>query len=235
MATKVVFFDWVNTLVRMEPGTHILCAEIWKEFGIEADPMRILRGIYAAEQQVPEGRPIHWSPGTNPDSFIRYNNIVLQAAGVAPQEYDQTLLMLKQFKERFAAMKFMPSEDVRPALTKLKEQGLTTAVISNMNRPLSPFLERLHWTELLDFTITSSEISGKGKPAAPIFLEALTRAGAQPSECVHVGDESFVDGVGAIGVGITPILIDRFGLFPDFTDYRRITSLQELPELLHPL
>ena len=235
MKIKVVFLDWVNTLVRMEPATHLLCAETWHTFGIEADPMRILRGIYAAEEMVPEGRPIHWSPCTNPDSFIRYNNIVLQAAGVTPQEYSQTLLMLKQFKERFAAMKFMLSEDVRPTLTKLKEMGLTTAVISNMNRPLAPFLEMLHLTELLNFTITSSEMSGKAKPATPIFLEALARAGVQASEAVHVGDESFVDGVGAIGVGITPILIDRFRVFPDFNQYARITSLQELPALLQSL
>jgi len=235
MTKRVVFLDWVNTLVRMEPGTHVLCAEIWRAFGIEADPMRILRGIYAAEEQVPEGRPIHWSPDASVDPFIRYNNIVLREAGIVPPEHEQTLLMMKHFKERFATVKFLPSDDVRPTLMKLKEQGLSTAVISNMNRPLAPYLERLQWTELLDFTITSSEVNGKGKPEAPIFLEALARAGVQPSEAVHVGDESFVDGVGAIAVGITPILIDRLGLFPDFTDYRRITSLQELPELLQSL
>ena len=94
------------------------------------------------------------------------------------------------------------------------------------------FLEKFGLMALVDFSLVPAEVGGRGKPDEPIFLEALRRAGVQPSEAVHVGDESFVDGAGARRVGINPILIDRSGLFTDFSEYSRIGSLLELPALL---
>ncbi len=93
MTTKAVFLDWVNTLVRMEPDRHVLCAEMCREFGIDVDPERALRGIYSAEEEVPEGRPIHWSSGADPGAFIRYNDIVLRMAGATIPDGDTTMRM----------------------------------------------------------------------------------------------------------------------------------------------
>ena len=232
MTTRAVFFDWVNTLVRMEPDRHVLCAEMCHEFGIDVDPERALRGVYSAEEEVPEGRPLHWSAEADPGAFIRYNDIVLRVAGATIPDGDTTMRMVKRARERFRDIQFVLLDDVRPSLTKLKERGMTIAVLSNMNRPLKPFLEKFGLMALVDFSLVPAEVGGKGKPDEPIFLEALRRAGVQPSEAVHVGDESFVDGVGARRVGINPVLIDRAGLFTDFSEYSRISSLLELPALL---
>ena len=232
MTVKAVFLDWVNTLVRMEPDRHVLCVETCREFGIDVDPERALRGIYSAEEEVPEGRPIHWSPGADTGAFIRYNDIVLRVAGVEVPDSNTTMRMVDRARERFRDIRFLLLDDVHPTLEKLKERGLAIAVLSNMNRPLKPFLERLGLMALVDFSLVPAEVGGRRKPDEPIFLEALRRAGVQPSEAVHVGDESFVDGAGARRVGINPILIDRFGLFTDFNEYGRISSLLELPALL---
>ncbi len=40
------------------------------------------------------------------------------------------------------------------------------------------------------------------------------------------------DVIGARGVGITPILIDRYNLYPEVTDCPRIHSLTELADYL---
>ena len=232
MTVKAVFLDWVNTLVRMEPDRHVLCMETCREFGIDVDPERALKGIYSAEEEVPEGRPLHWFPGANPGAFIRYNDIVLRMAGATIPDGDTTMRIVERARERFRDITFLLLDDVHPILEELKERGLAIAVLSNMNRPLKPFMERLGLMALVDFSLVPAEVGGRGKPDEPIFLEALRRAGAQPSEAVHVGDESFVDGAGARRVGINPVLIDRFGLFTDFNEYGRIGSLLELPALL---
>jgi putative hydrolase of the HAD superfamily len=77
--------------------------------------------------------------------------------------------------------------------------------------------------------VTSKEV-GSNKPEPPIFLAALDRAGVSASEAVYVGDQYDTDVVGARGVGIKPILIDRYGLMPEVSDCPRIRSLPEVME-----
>ena len=47
-------------------------------------------------------------------------------------------------------------------------------------------------------------------------------------EAVHVGDQYELDVVGARGVGITPILIDRYNVYPENTDCPHIHNLSEV-------
>ena len=83
----------------------------------------------------------------------------------------------------------------------------------------------------LDFVVTSGEV-GAEKPKPPIFLAALQQAGVDASEAVYVGDQYGTDVVGARGVGINPILIDRYDITPEVSDCPRILSLTELPQYL---
>jgi len=73
---------------------------------------------------------------------------------------------------------------------------------------------------------------GADKPEPAIFLAALERAGVNAAEAVHVGDQYKLDVVGARGVGINPILIDRYDLYPEVSDCPRIRSLTELAQYL---
>jgi len=61
---------------------------------------------------------------------------------------------------------------------------------------------------------------------------ALQRAGVDASEAIHVGDQYKIDVAGARGVGINPILIDRYDLYPEFSDCPRIRNLTELTKYL---
>jgi len=235
MAIRAVFFDMVNTLIHMQPDRHVLSAEICREFGIEVSDLDILRGIYAAEEEMSGGRPMRWTADEDPEVYVRYNNRVLSEAGVALPDKRTALAMLQRFAERFKDYSFAVYEDVRPALSELRRRGITTGLISNMPHKMEPMLQKLGLADLLDFAVTPLDANGENKPAAPIFLEALRRAGAKPGEAVHVGDEHFSDGKGATAVGITAVIIDRHDLFPSLHGYRRITSLKELPSLLDSL
>jgi putative hydrolase of the HAD superfamily len=232
MVIRAVFFDMVNTLIHMEPDRHVLSAEICREFGIEVSDRDILRGIYAAEEEMSGGRPLRWSADEDPEVYIRYNNKVLSEAGATPPDTRTSVAMLQRFAERFKDYSFAVYEDVRPALSELKRRGITTGLISNMPHKMEPMLQTLGLADLLDFAVTPLDANGENKPAAPIFLEALRRAGAEPGEAIHVGDEHFSDGKGATAVGITAVIIDRYDLFPSLQGYHRIVSLKELPPLL---
>ncbi len=235
MTIKAVFFDWVNTLVHMEPDRHVISAQVCREFGIEASERDLLRGIYAAEEQMAGGRPLRWSADDDPELYIRYNNTVLTAAGITPPDKRTAMAMLQRFAERFRQYRFAAFEDAAPVLRELRQQGKVTGLISNMPHEMQPILEKLGLGGLLDFAVTPLDVNGENKPAPAIFLEALRRAGVRPEQAVHVGDEHFSDGKGARGVGITPVIVDRHEVFPDLTGYHRITSLAGLPALLQSL
>ena len=56
-------------------------------------------------------------------------------------------------------------------------------------------------------------------------------ADVSASQAIHVGDSYEADVVGARNVGITPVLIDREGLYPT-ADCHRINNLLLLLEML---
>jgi FMN phosphatase YigB (HAD superfamily) len=69
------------------------------------------------------------------------------------------------------------------------------------------------------------------KPSAAIFERTLERLGVPASRTVHVGDSPREDYHGAASAGLTPLLIDRRGLFSD-REYRRIDSLEAVVDLI---
>ncbi len=235
MTIRAVFFDWMNTLVHLEPDRHVLSSEVCREFGIDLSERDALRGIYAAEEEMGGSRPLRWSPDGDPEVYLRYNNRVLAEAGITPPDKSTAIAMLRRFAERYKEVKFAVFEDAQPALRQLKQRGTITGLISNMPQEMQPVLDSLGLSELLDFAVSPVDVNGESKPAAPIFLEALRRADARPEEAVHVGDEHFTDGKGARGVGITPVIIDRYDLFRSLGAYHRITTLEQLPQMLDTL
>ena len=69
-------------------------------------------------------------------------------------------------------------------------------------------LEQFGLTGILDFAVTSLDV-GFEKPNKIIFEHAITMADTLASNVIYVGDQIESDVMGAINVGINPILIDR--------------------------
>ncbi len=232
---RAVFFDWVNTLVRMEPDRHVLSAEVCREFGIPLSERDALRGIYAADEEALRSGAQNRMVQGDIEANLRYNNRVLAEAGIPAPDRNTAVALLRRLSERFRDYRFVAFDDVRPALLALRQRGIVTGLVSNMPRPMQPIVDAAGLSGLLDFTVTPLDAGGASKPAAPIFLEALKRAGTKPEETVHVGDEPFSDGKGAEAVGITPVVIDRHGVWTGVEEYRRVTSLAELPGVVAAL
>ncbi len=229
---KAVFFDLYNTLARFYPPREELQAVGCAEFGIQVTPEGIDRGYALADAYMAQENAVlplrNRSPGAREEFFAEYQRLILQGAGAqVPRELAGKIWRrIRQIPYDLALF-----DDVLPAMDMLKLQGLTLGLISNINRDINQLLEALRLSPYLDFAITSREV-GAEKPHPPIFLAALERAQVEPGEAIHVGDQYTSDVQGARGVGINPVLLDRYGTHPEVQDCPRIESLMELSGLL---
>lgn len=132
----------------------------------------------------------------------------------------------------FAANSIRLYDDAIPTLQHFRDEDFKLAIVSNWDTPLEPLTERLGIAEYFDAIVASHDGRVRSeKPDSHIFNCALTAVGVSAAEAVHVGDTYAADIVGAKGVGIRPILLDRNGTQTGRWD-ETIQSLSELPELL---
>ena len=233
---RAVFFDWSNTLARYIPPREELQSQALREFGINISPQKITPGLSIADRylfQESAVSPIRLrSPREQAAVFARYEQMVLTEVGAdIPTDSDIFSNLLKKLAELYKRLKFVLYDDVLSSLRTLKERGLILALVTNMDADMNPICRELELADYLNFIVTSSEV-GASKPQPRIFLSALQYAGVRASEAVHVGDQYDIDIAGAVGVGIQPILLDRYDLFPDVTDCPRIHSLSEVAQYL---
>jgi putative hydrolase of the HAD superfamily len=131
-------------------------------------------------------------------------------------------------------------DDAVPCLERLiptspktgEKRGTRLGIISNGAREQQ--LGKLRRAGLMKyFSVTVfSEDTGFGKPHPGIFQEACRRAGENPEECVHVGDDLTNDIHPSRALGIRPVWIDRIGGTENGVRMRRIMSLAELGTVL---
>ena len=124
-------------------------------------------------------------------------------------------------------------DDAAPCLEKLAGQKL--GIISNGAGDQQ--LGKLRRAGILDhFSVTAfPEHTGFGKPHPSIFQEACRRAGEDPQDCIHVGDDLINDVHASHALGIRPIWIDRVGSAIASVPAQRVTSLTQLAEVLEEL
>ncbi len=228
---KAVFFDLYNTLCRFYPQREQIQIAAARPFGFHPSPDGIVKGYNAADKYMTEQNAIRHVQKRPEEEraafFAEYERLILKGAGI-----DVTTDVAAQIwrKVREAPSELALYDDVIPTLEVLDVRGLKLGVISNIYRDLQQLCDDLGISQYLDFVV-SSLTAGVEKPHPPIFLAALAKAGVKPHEAMHVGDQYAGDIVGARGVGIKPVLLDRDHLLLEHTDVDRIVSLSELPRL----
>lgn len=228
---KAVFFDWFDTLAHYDPPRQVLYGRVLGELGIKVPPGELLLAIMSADRYFTEENnrsPIdRRSPQEQAEVYVRYQSLVLTGAGVKADEA-LMLKILERVQPLLKGLSFVLFEDVIPTLKFLKERlELTMGLLTNASKSIIALQSKLGLEPYLSFVITSQEV-GADKPEPPIFLAALKRAMVKAEEAIHVGDHYNVDVAGARGVGIRPILLDRYNLYAETTDCPRIRSLAEL-------
>ena len=232
---KAVSFDFYNTLVRFWPPLEEIQQAACHELGLTVQEDDITRGYAVADvlfNRENEDKPLSKrSDEERLEFFGRYEQLILETAGISVSMD----LAKRVWKLAMSVPKdFVPFDDSVPALEQLRESGYQVGIITNLRRDLSDLCQRVGLSPYLDFMVGSEEV-GIEKPHPPIFMAAVEKAGAEPSEFLHVGDQVRSDVMGAQGVGMKAVLIDRSGHTPESEDCLVITNLSELTKVLEDL
>jgi HAD superfamily hydrolase (TIGR01549 family) len=233
---KAIFFDWFNTLARYDPPREELQGQALRELGINASVQKMRQVLAVADKYLFEENFISPLRKRSQEEqiklYLRQQEIILTEIGVditeQPDLVGKTLMKLRELSQ---GLRFVLFEDVLPTLKALKKQEFILGLLTNLDRDMTPLCRELGLEPYLDFVVTSGEVDSD-KPNAPIFLKALERARVKAAEAIHIGDQYKVDVTGARGVGITPLLLDRYDLSPEVNDCPRLHSLSEVPQYL---
>jgi putative hydrolase of the HAD superfamily len=178
----------------------------------DVETMRALRATVAA--QFPER--------VHDLTFLRRHalGIQLREAGYEDMHAEAAFEVFAAARNRVS---FYP--DVHPALERLRRRHRLFA-LSNGNADLG----RCGIAHFFDGHVTARG-AGAAKPDARIFAALAARAGVDPGNVVHIGDDPLADVVGATDAGMQAVWINRDARrWPDEwpPPARIITSLDEL-------
>lgn len=217
--TEVVFFDVGGTLVWSEPSADVVFARALGEHGYDVKREEVVRrvGVEGPEFNRPdlvrafqaareEFRVLPFPRNRDEQAayFRRFDVAVLERLEV-PAEDALLDTVARRFEEDVTSHVY---EDALPTLERLRKVGYRLGVISNATHDLPEGLARLGLAPYFEAVTYSWEI-GVEKPDPRIFRTALDRMDVEPRRAVHVGDSYEADVVGAQGVGLTPLLIQR--------------------------
>lgn len=199
--------------------------------GVDADP----RALAAAEPHVKRQIDMGHTIATTDDERRGwlYFDLILERAGVEPGAATTAAVReLYEYHQRMNLWEHVP-DGAEAALQDLRRLGLRLVVVSNANGRLATVFDRIGLSKYFDCVIDSF-LEGVEKPDPRLFQIALSRSGARAERTLHVGDLYHVDVVGARAAGLSAVLYDAAGLYPD-CDCPRVRSLQELVQLLENL
>jgi putative hydrolase of the HAD superfamily len=195
---KAITFDVGGTLIEPWPSVGHVYADVAETHGFQFAPDDLntrFRAAWKAKQNFRHSRS-DWA--------------ALVRATFRTPEAD---MFFVELYDRFASAKvWRVFDDVRPALLRLKEQGMKLGIISNWDERLRPLLDQLELTAFFDDIVISSEV-GHFKPSPEIFRMALSQLGVTAESVLHVGDSDAEDIQGAQATGMQAV-IRKTGTFP---------------------
>lgn len=229
---KAICFDFYNTLATYDPPREQIYVKTSSELGVKVEEKALFKSLAAADifyRNENIRLPVEQRPPEEKKAFY-INYITMILSGAEAEINPDTALQIFA-KVSSYTWKFKIYEDTLPTLKALKKQGLTTGLISNVVQDMDATYEELGLQPYLSFKVTSAE-ARCDKPQPEIFLAALSKARVKAEEAIHVGDQYELDIVGAQGVGMTGVLLDRNNHFPEITNCPRIRSLTEILEYI---
>ncbi len=236
MTIKAVFFDWFNTLARYEPARDESARRVMHEYGYDVPLDKVRKAMAAADKDWFEENaraPIRLrSAAEQAKAYARHHQMILKGAGIDLSATPDLLkVVVTRMQTVSSAMHFVLFDDVVPALKNVRERKLTIGLLTNLDQDMAAMCRELGIGEYIDVAVTSGEI-GADKPDPRIFQAALKRADVTAAEAVLVGDQYKNDILGARGVGMKGILIERHNMLSDITDCPRLHTLTEVGNYL---
>lgn len=167
--------------------------------------------------------------GSSAEAWRDYFDVLLTRVGVAPERTGEIIDLLWDAHLR-VGLWTVPIAGAVDTVRALKRAGYRIGVVSNAEGRVEQDLMRAGFEGLFD-TVIDSHVVGVAKPDPEIFRLALAQLSAPSETAVFLGDVPSVDVVGARAAGVSPILLDRHGLYPQ-VDAPRLARIEELPAYL---
>lgn len=239
MAIRAVFFDLGGTLFsyrQVARGTGPLIREAVRRLGVETERGEIGRAYREASRIAYEKHghlPYYLHRDLFRDTFRAF------AEALGREASDDFLDWFEAGQRDVLIEQMAPRPDARDTVSALREQGLYTSIVSNIDDDyLLPIIEKWKLADLFDHW-TSSEEARSCKPDRRFFELALEKAGRPAGEVLFVGDSPEHDIQGARALGMTSVLIVEEGTPPplqsgaaEHEPHHEIRALGELLELL---
>ncbi|HSJ88306.1 MAG TPA: HAD family hydrolase [Anaerolineales bacterium] len=215
---KAVFFDLDGTLRHSVPSGGEVFTDYVITLGLPVsheDRMRAMRWEHLYWANSPDLRDdLIAHSGESEKFWIEYSRRRLVSLGAEPSWALSYAPKVSIHMGREYRPESVIPDDVRRALVQLKEAGYSMAVLSNRSQPFQETLDTHTIGEFFDFAVAGGEVNSY-KPDPGLFEHALQRAKVSAGEAVYVGDNYFADVVGSRRAGLTPILYDPVGIFPE--------------------
>jgi putative hydrolase of the HAD superfamily len=227
---KAVFFDLDGTLRHSVPSGGDVFTDYIQTLGMritDEDRIRAMRWEHLYWASSADLRDDLVAHSADTEKFwIEYSRRRLIALGISPA-------LAREYAPRVSAhmgSEYKPEsivpDEVRTALAQLKQAGYRMAVLSNRDRPFQETLETHAISEFFEFSLAGGEVDSY-KPDPGLFEHALKRTGLSAQEAIYVGDNYYADIIGSRRAGLTPVLFDPDGVFPE-ADCIVLKSFDEL-------
>ena len=203
MAARILFTDWGGTLVQALRDPFPLYESVLRARGIPVERSRfeIAWKTLPTENAAAE----HAFLGRTDAYWRAWDARVLKALGISDSEGS----ISDGLRNEFVAPRWhAPFPETYEVLQRLIGRGYRIHIVSNNTEDLRSIVSNLGWSDLFS-SITFSQEVGAEKPDPRIFRLALHRATVDPKGVWHVGDSWTADVQGALGVGLSPIWLNR--------------------------
>ena len=207
---RAVFFDVGGTLIYSDLGHLDLLHQALVVIGYRVTRDEVVEANDLARRAVARSRRRHPARmDTTAASRMWLEHLASALAlNLSPQVLEQELARAIRMVETRSPETLDP--DAHDLLRDLRKRKFRLGVISNWGEDLPEYLASFGLAGYFRVVI-ASEAVGASKPHREIFLRGLSALDARPREAVHVGDDYWADIVGARGIGIHPVLLDRDG------------------------
>ena len=222
---QAVFFDFGETLASLNPGKEALFIKAARSIGLELE----LEAVRRAYQIVDFHNKYSSVTVTDRVGFYdNYNRQLADALGISSHFERLGPALSEHFRLEKHWCLF---DDTTAALSRVQALGRPLAMVANWDKNLPTLLEGLGISAYFSCVVASAAV-GVEKPDPAIFRLALAELSlSAPQHVLYVGNEYRADVMGARAAGLTPVLIDRYALYPH-ADCHHFASLSEWSEAM---
>ncbi|MEA1977643.1 MAG: HAD family hydrolase [Chloroflexota bacterium] len=215
-----VFFDLDGTLRHSDPPVRDVFYQYAAEHGLEiALEQRIgverwVNWYWADSKELLEDLETFGPWRDNRDFWVNHARRQFIQLGTEDAFAEELALVVTvKMWEAYESEDCVP-DDVMPTLTGLRQAGFKLGLVSNRSEPLDEIVESLGFTGMFDLILAAGEV-GWYKPDPRLLQYAAERLGVEPGETLYLGDNFHADVIGASAAGMTPVLLDPRGIYPD--------------------